>query len=44
MPWVLKDYTSDVLDLQSPNTYRDLTKSIGGQGDPERLSKFKERY
>ena len=25
-PWVLADYTSDILDLSDPDTFRDLSK------------------
>ncbi|KAG6836952.1 hypothetical protein H0H93_000593 [Arthromyces matolae] len=28
-PWVIQDYTSQSLDLHSPETYRDLTKPMG---------------
>lgn len=28
-PWILADYTSDVLDLSNPATFRDLSKPIG---------------
>nr|CAB3264213.1 neurobeachin-like protein 1 [Phallusia mammillata] len=28
-PWILKDYTSEKLDLEDPNIYRDLSKPIG---------------
>ncbi|KAJ7579061.1 beach-domain-containing protein [Mycena floridula] len=28
-PWVLQDYTSQTLDLESPATYRDFTKPMG---------------
>ncbi|KIM59893.1 hypothetical protein SCLCIDRAFT_1217340 [Scleroderma citrinum Foug A] len=28
-PWVLQDYTSDTLDLSSPDSFRDLTKPMG---------------
>lgn len=28
-PWILADYTSEILDLTDPKTYRDLTKPIG---------------
>ena len=28
-PWVVADYTSAVLDLESPDTFRDLSKPIG---------------
>ncbi|OLY77761.1 Neurobeachin-like protein 2 [Smittium mucronatum] len=41
-PWILKDYTSSKLDLNSPKIYRDLSKPIGALND-ERLSKFRER-
>ncbi|OMJ30379.1 Neurobeachin-like protein 2 [Smittium culicis] len=42
-PWILKDYTSSKLNLNDPEIYRDLSKPIGAL-NPERLSKFKERY
>jgi hypothetical protein len=28
-PWVISDYTSAVLDLANPATFRDLSKPIG---------------
>lgn len=28
-PWILADYTSDVLDLTNPKSFRDLSKPIG---------------
>jgi len=28
-PWVIKDYTSAVLDLNNPDSFRDLSKPIG---------------
>ncbi|XP_006816022.1 neurobeachin-like protein 1 [Saccoglossus kowalevskii] len=28
-PWVLSDYTSEVLDLSNPDVYRDLSKPMG---------------
>lgn len=43
MPWVLKDYKSHVLDLNDPETFRDLSKPIGAL-NAERLSIYKERY
>lgn len=42
-PWVLADYTSEVLDLTNPRSFRDLTKPMGCQ-NPERQAEFKERY
>ena len=41
-PWVLSDYTSDKIDLNDPNVYRDLSKPIGAMS-PERLNHLKER-
>eukprot|EP01117_Protostelium_nocturnum_P013834 TRINITY_DN5207_c0_g1_i1.p1 TRINITY_DN5207_c0_g1~~TRINITY_DN5207_c0_g1_i1.p1 ORF type:complete len:2330 (-),score=855.46 TRINITY_DN5207_c0_g1_i1:20-6229(-) len=41
-PWVIQDYTSPVLDLNAPDTYRDLSKPIGALNE-ERLQKFLER-
>ncbi|RHY32288.1 hypothetical protein DYB32_002703 [Aphanomyces invadans] len=42
-PWVLADYTSDVLDLSKDATYRDLSKPMGGLG-AKRAEQFRERY
>ncbi len=28
-PWILQDYTSEVLDLNNPEVYRDLSKPVG---------------
>ncbi|XP_068621017.1 protein FAN-like [Battus philenor] len=42
-PWVIADYTSDVLDLSNVDTFRDLSKPMGAL-NPERLEKLKERY
>ena len=36
MPWVLKDYKSEILDLDNPAVFRDFTKPIGAM-DPKRL-------
>lgn len=30
-PWILKDYTSECLDLSNPSIYRDLSKPVGVQ-------------
>ena len=43
MPWVLADYHSDVLDLDDPATFRDLSKPIGAL-DEARLAQSLERY
>jgi hypothetical protein len=42
-PFILADYISKELDLNNPNSFRDLSKPMGAQ-DPERLKKFLERY
>jgi hypothetical protein len=42
-PWILKDYESNELDLNNPNSFRDLTRSMGAQ-DSSRLQYFKDRY
>lgn len=39
-PWVIKDYTSETLDLNNPDTFRDLTKPIGAL-NPSRLNSLK---
>lgn len=42
-PWVIADYTSEVLDLKDPSIYRDLSKPIGAL-NPKRLEEFQLRY
>ncbi|GLB40924.1 putative WD40 repeats [Lyophyllum shimeji] len=42
-PWVLKDYTSQTLDLHSPDSYRDLTKPMGAL-TPARQEAAETRY
>lgn len=42
LPWVIKDYTSDKIDINDPKFYRDLTKPIGALGE-ERLQDLKSR-
>ncbi|KAG0534790.1 hypothetical protein BDA96_04G310100 [Sorghum bicolor] len=42
-PWVIADYKSKTLDLESPSTYRDLSKPIGAL-NPPRLKKFQDHY
>lgn len=37
-PWVLADYSSAELDLESPETFRDLSKPMGALGHPQRLA------
>ncbi|OHT06591.1 hypothetical protein TRFO_25336 [Tritrichomonas foetus] len=31
MPWIIADYNSETLDLQNPNSFRDLSKPMGAQ-------------
>ena len=42
-PWILSDYTSDVLDLNDPKTFRDLSLPMGAQKS-KRASIFKDRF
>ncbi|KAG2346496.1 beach-domain-containing protein [Suillus weaverae] len=42
-PWVLNDYVSEVLDLSSPNVFRDLTKPMGAL-TAERREAAETRY
>ncbi|KAL3923251.1 MAG: hypothetical protein SGILL_001759, partial [Bacillariaceae sp.] len=42
-PWVIADYESEELDLNDPNTFRDLSKPMGALG-PARAQQFKDRY
>lgn len=42
-PWVLDDYVSEVLDLSSPNVFRDLTKPMGAL-TAERREAAETRY
>ena len=42
-PWVLADYTSEVLDFTKPETFRDLSKPMGALS-PKRAEGFQMRY
>lgn len=42
-PWVLKDFKSEVLDIEDPSIFRDLTKPIGALNE-KRLQGFLARY
>ena len=42
-PWILRDYTSDQLDLTNPDTFRDLAALMGIQNPDNReglMSKY----
>jgi hypothetical protein len=41
MPWVISDYDSNVLNLQSASSFRDLSKPIGALGDQKRLAEYR---
>ena len=43
-PWVLRDYTSDTLDLGDERVYRDLRQPIGVLGPAERQTHVVDRY
>ncbi|KAF5298434.1 hypothetical protein FQR65_LT01213 [Abscondita terminalis] len=42
-PWVVADYKSKTLDLNNPETYRDLSKPVGALNE-ERLQRLIDRY
>lgn len=42
VPWVIQDYTSPVLDLDNPASYRDLSKPMGALNE-QRLGYLKVR-
>lgn len=42
-PWVLSDYSSEKIDLDNPEIYRDLSKPIGALNE-DRLKQLRERY
>jgi hypothetical protein len=44
-PWVIKDYSSDTIDLDDKNVYRDLTKPIGALTEKKcEVAKEKFKY
>lgn len=42
-PWIIADYESETLDLDSKDTFRDLSLPMGAI-DPQRLSVLLKRY
>uniref|UniRef100_A0A914ZRD5 WD repeat and FYVE domain-containing protein 3 n=1 Tax=Parascaris univalens TaxID=6257 RepID=A0A914ZRD5_PARUN len=42
-PWILSDYSSEVLDLTNPQSFRNLSRPMGAQS-AERLGQFLKRY
>ena len=42
-PWVIADYTSETLDLDNEETFRDLSKPMGAQSE-KRRQMFVDRY
>ncbi|CAI8037971.1 Putative neurobeachin homolog [Geodia barretti] len=41
-PWVLADYSSNILDLDDPSSFRDLSKPVGALNG-QRLARLEER-
>lgn len=37
-PWILKDYTSKILNLRDPNTFRNLAMPVGAQTEAQRIN------
>lgn len=44
LPWVLSNYTSQVLDLEDPKNYRDLSKPMGALHQERLENVFLKRY
>ena len=42
-PWILSDYTSDTLDLNSSETFRDLSKPMGIQNE-KHVEEIKQKF
>ena len=42
-PWILRDYTSDTLNITDPTVYRDLAKPIGIQ-NPKHMEDVRLKY
>lgn len=42
-PWILRDYTSNELELDNPASYRDLSLPMGSIGE-KRAKQFQDRY
>lgn len=42
-PWILRDYTSEELDLNNPAVFRDLSKPIGVVNE-KNAKAVKEKY
>ncbi|XP_068086135.1 neurobeachin-like protein 1 [Anabrus simplex] len=42
-PWIIADYTSETLDLENPNSFRDLSKPIGVV-NPKNIPEVKAKY
>ncbi|CAF1147923.1 unnamed protein product [Rotaria sordida] len=42
-PWILKDYSSDVLDISDPDVFRDFSKPIGIQ-NPKHMEEVRLKY
>ncbi|KAI4337584.1 hypothetical protein L6164_015981 [Bauhinia variegata] len=42
-PWILADYSSEILDYNKSSTFRDLTKPVGAL-DTKRFEVFEDRY
>ncbi|KAK8807070.1 hypothetical protein WA158_003829 [Blastocystis sp. Blastoise] len=43
MPWVLSNYTSETIDLNNRENYRDLSLPIGAQ-DPKKRERLKDKF
>lgn len=42
-PWIVANYDDEEMDLNDPETFRDLSRPMGAQ-TPDRLKQFKKRF
>jgi len=43
-PWTIIDFSSDKLNLNKPETFRNLSLTMGSLGDKERVFNYLERF
>ena len=43
-PWIFCDFSSTAIDVNDPQYYRDLSKTMGAMGSKERIQTFLDRY
>lgn len=44
MPWILKNYSTEILNVYDPTNYRDLSKTVGALGNETRINGFLSKF